>query len=497
MKRKLGLFDSVILGLCGAIGFEIFVLMDYAYFNLANSGVIWSVLLGGLINVLIMFSYCELSSAIPEVGGEYTYIKVVYGGLVAFISGCFRWLASVVGAALAALAFANQLLYLISKVVPAISGFISTKIPLIAIILITILAALEIMGVKKIGTMIVILFLAIFAFFLLSGVRYGLPPSKVILTPLPEGLTGVFAATAYIFPMFFGMRAVVANADLIKNPERNVPIGILLSGLLVIPLYVSISYVAVGVISSGDVGSPLLNFTAEKIMGAPGGILFSIAGIVACISACRVSISVQSGIARGMSRDGYLPKIMLSVHRRFETHYIAVIVGSLFVIFLSAIGVMEFLGYAASFGSILVFAIVNLTLMKLRKKRPYLKRPFKAPLYPITPAVGFVMSIVLIAFPLFMGDMNAVSALTYGLGLGALALIAYYLRMVGRYRLRVAIGGVSLGIGIFTALFAYMLESGLIQSVILSIPFQVFIFVSVVFVAAGLLNIAASTRKVF
>jgi len=105
MKRELGLFSAVMMGLSGSIGFEIFVLMDYAYFGLAGSSLVLALLLGGLINLLIMFSYCELSAAIPEVGGEYTYTKAAYGGFVAFASGCLRWLASVFGAALAALTF--------------------------------------------------------------------------------------------------------------------------------------------------------------------------------------------------------------------------------------------------------------------------------------------------------------------------------------------------------------------------------------------------------
>ncbi|MCK4952495.1 amino acid permease [Candidatus Bathyarchaeota archaeon] len=497
MKRELGLFDAVMLGLSGAIGFEIFVLLDHAYFNLAKSGIVLALLLGGLINTLIMLSYSELCAAIPEIGGEYTYIKVAYGGFVAFISGCLRWLASVAGAALAALAFAKQLLYLFSKVAPAVEVFVSAQMPLIAIIVIVILVALDVIGVKKIGTIIVISFLAIFAFFLVSGFWHGLTPIEVLPKPLHEGLLGVFSATAYMFPMFFGMRAIVAGASQIKNPDKNVPKGILLSALLVIPLYFSIAYVTVGVISHEDVGSPLLNFAAEKIMGLPGGVLFAIAGMVASISALGTSIAVQSSIARGMSRDGYLPKILLSVHKRFGTPYVAIIAGSLLIVFLSVIGPIEFLAYAGSFGSILVFALINLSLLKLREKRPYLKRPFKTPLYPLTPVAGFVMSMVLLVFPIFLGDVNAVSGLMSGLGLVALALITYHLRMIGRHRLRVAVGGISLSIGVFAGLWAYLFDTEFVPLIIPSIPLYVLILVCIVSILAGILNISARTPKIF
>ncbi len=492
MKRELGLFDAVMMGLSGAIGFEIFVLLDYAYFHLAGSGMVLALLLGGLINLLIMFSYCELSAAIPEIGGEYTYTKAAYGGLVAFISGCLRWLASVFGAALAALTFARQLSYLFLKVAPAVQGIVSAQMPLIAIIVTIVLAALNVRGVKKVGIIIVTLFLAIFAIFLAGGLWHGLTPPEVLPKPLPEGLSGVFAATAYTFPMFFGMRALVAGASQVKDPEKNVPRAILLSALLMIPLYFSVAYVAIGFVPLGDYDEPFLNLAAENIMPKVGGILFAIAGMVASLSALGTSITVQSSIARGMSRDGYLPKTLLSLHRRFGTPYVAIIAGSLFIMLLSAIGAVAFLGYAASFGSILVFALVNLSLLKLRRKKPHMKKPFKTPLYPITPIAGIVMSLVLLAFPMFLRDVNAINALMSGLGLMALVLITYHLRMVGRYRLKVAVGGISLGTGIFMALLTFLIETGF---VLLTLPRIILIFVSAVSILAGILNV--STRKVF
>ena len=494
-KRELGLFSAIMAGLSGAIGFEIFVLTDYAYFDLAGSSIILSLLLGGLINLLIMFSYCELAAAVPEVGGEYTYTKAAYGGIVAFTSGCLRWLASVFGAALAALAFAKQFAYLLLKTFPAAYGLLSTQFTLIAIIAIVVLTVLNVKGAKKMGAMIVIAFLTIFTVFVAVGLWRGMATAAVIPELPPKGLPGVFAAIAYTFPMFFGMRALVASAPLIKNPEKNIPISILLSALIIIPIYVSLAYVA----TSAHPSESFLNSAAEEIMGTTGAILFAIAGMVACLSALGTSIDVQSSIARGMSRDGYLPKVLLSVHRRFKTHHVALITGSIFIIFLSEIGTVEFLGYAASFGSLLVFALANLSLMKLRGKKPYLKRPFKAPLYPITPIAGIFMSLLLLAFPMLLRDVNAEIALIGSLGLMALVLITYHLRMVGYNRIRIAFGGMSLGVGGFVALFAYLLRTGYplpisIPSHLSAIIFYVLIFISTISILAGLLNITTKSK---
>lgn len=491
-KREIGILGAIVSGLSGAIGFEIFVLTDYAYFTLARSGtaLVSALLLGGLINLIIMLSYCELAAAIPEVGGEYTYIQHAYGGIVAFISGCLRWFASVFGAALAALAFSQQFAYLFLRV-PVVYNFISTQLTIIGVITVIVLAALNVKGAKKAGTVIVVVFLAIFGIFITCGLWRGLTPLEEFPQLLPEGLPRVFAATAYIFPMLFGMRALVASAALIKNPEKNIPRSILLSALLIIPIYVGLVYIAAGVVSleGAHPSAPFLNFAAEKIMGVAGGILFAIAGMVASLSALGTSIYVQSSIARGMSRDGYLPEVLQSVHRRFGTHHVAIITGSIFIVLLSAVGTVAFLGYAASFGSLLVFALVNLSLMKLRKKIPEHKRPFNAPLYPITPVAGIIMSLLLLVFPLFLGDVNAESALTGSLGLTVLVLMIYYLKMIRRDRLRIAVGGVSLGIGISTALVAFLIETGSGSAIL--------IFVSVISIIAGILNVTARTPKIF
>jgi len=477
------------MGLGGAIGFEIFVLLDYAYFDLAGPTMVSALFLCGLINLLTMFSYSELSAAIPKVGGEYTYTKAAFGGLTAFMAGCLRWLASVFGGALAAVVFAQQLAYFFSIFIPAVQNFILVSTPLIAAIVVIILAALDISGVKEATTLIVVAFLAIFAVFLASGLLYGLTPPEVLPRASLGGLSGFFAATAYTFTMFVGMRALVAGAPQIKEPGKNIPKALLLSTVLLTAVYCGVAYVAVGVVPLGNYDVPLLNLAAAEIVGGIGGILFAIAGMIASVSSVGTAMMVQSSILGGMSRDGYMPKVLLRVHRRFGTRYVAVIASSLFVILFSAIGAVEFLGYAASFGSLLVFALVNLSLMKLREKEPHLKRPFKAPLYPITPIAGIVMSFLLLTFPVLLRDVNAESALVSGLGLMALVLTTYYLRMVGRYRLRVAVGGISLGMGVLLALLAPLL--------IPRLPLYVLIFVSAVSIIAGVLNVTARTRKIF
>jgi len=497
-KRELGFFDALMMGLSGAIGFEVFVLLDYPYFNLElGASIVFGLLLAGLVNLLIMLNYCELSAAIPEVGGAYTYIKKAYGSFVPFIFGCFRWLASIFGAALAAVVFAEQLSYLL-RVTLNLQSVDLTQAPLIAITVVIVMTAFSIKGKKGVGVTIVFAFIAIFAVFVGSGLVHGLAPIEILPKGLPNNLFKILAATVYMFPMFFGVRSLVAGAAQIKYPDKNLPRAILLSSLLIIPIYICVTYVAVGVVPLEEAQLlreeagwqvPLLNLAAQKIFGWAGGALIAFAGMFASLSALGTSLAVQASILRGMSRDAYLPRFLISVHRRFRTPYVAIIAGSLFVMLLSTIGVVEFLGYAASFGSLLVFALVNLSLLKLRKTKPHMERPFKTPLYPLTPMAGVIISVALLVFPMLLRDVNATSALISSVGLTALVLMVYYIRMIGRYRLQTAIGGTGLTIGVSLALLTCLVEAGFMPTVFPNIPCYITLCISAITVIAGILNI--------
>jgi basic amino acid/polyamine antiporter, APA family len=495
-ERNLGLFSAVMIGLSGAIGFEIFVLLNYAYFDLAGPSMISALLFCGIINLVTMFSYSELSAAIPEVGGEYTYTKVAFGGFISFMAGCLRWLASVFGGALAALVFVNQLGVLFSVFAPSIQDLVLVNAFLLIIGLVVILIILTIRGVQEATTLVVGGFLAIFIIFLAMSVSYTLTPQNIVPVASGNGIVVFFATAAYLFPMFVGMRALVAGAPNIKNPGKNVPRALMITTVLLTVVYLAVAYVAVSVVpvSAGVTGNelPLLNLAASTIMGPIGAILFALAGIFASVSSVGTAMSVQSSILGGMSRDGYLPDALQKVHKRFGTRYIAIIGSSLFVIFFGTSGAVEFLGYAASFGSLLVFALVNMSLIQLRRKMPRLDRPFKAPLYPFTPLAGIVMSVLLLVFPVILRDVNAESALLSSLGMVAIVMVTYYLRMVKREidfnRLRAAVGGICLGAGI-----ALIVLTPSIAPVSMFIPM---VLVGIVSIIAGMLNIVLSARKI-
>jgi APA family basic amino acid/polyamine antiporter len=196
----------------------------------------------------------------------------------------------------------------------------------------------------------------------------------------------------------------------------------------------------------------------------------------------------QSRVAYALARDGYFPRRFFNLHRRFSTPHIAILVGSIFVAATAATGIVNFVTYATDFGFIIGFIFVNLSLIKLRREKPSLDRPFKVPLYPLTPIMGIASSLLLIFF-------LEPGTLAMGAELFLFGVLVYYIRMVGYSRLCLAMGGMNLGVSTFSALIAYLIISKSLP-ITLSPSMTLILssftcLVSIIYLAAGILNITA------
>ena len=231
--------------------------------------------------------------------------------------------------------------------------------------------------------------------------------------------------------------------------------------------------------------SPLA-YVAEQFMGPVGIGIITVAGIIAALSSVNTSIMAHSRVAYALARDGYFPKGFFTLHKRFSTPFVAVLVGSVFTAAFAATGVVNFVTYATDFGFIIGFIFVNLSLIKLRRDKPNLYRPFKVPFYPLTPILGIITSLFLLFF-------LETGTLLIGIGLFVFGLIAYYIRMVGYYRIHLAMGGMNLGISAFSILLVCLLMS---NSLPMFLPQDVtpmfisgIVLIGIVNLIAGLLNI--------
>jgi len=486
LRRELGLLQATMIGIGGAIEAGIFVMLGHAT-GLAGTAVIIALLLCGVINMFTMCSYAELGAALPKAGGEYTFSKIAYGGFVSFLTGWFEWTSNMFYAALSAVGFA----YIISYIVPVSSS----AVPWIAIVIIAVFTVVNVRGVKEVGTSQVVMIgilLAILMLYVWSG--FNSAQMRALEISAPTGPLGIVQATAYIFVVYLGAEAIAVAQAEVKDPGKTIPKAILLTGAALIVIYLLTAYVTLSIVPPETLrgqASPLI-FAAKQTMGEIGMVILVIAGTVAALSSVNTAIMAQSRVAYALSRDGYFPKALLRIHGRFATPHVAVIVGAIFTGVLAATGVINFVGYATDFGFIIGFTLVNLSLIKLRREKPLLERPFKVPFYPYTPMAGIATSLFLLAF-------IEPGVLVLGVELILLAVLAYYIRMVGYHRIRIAFGGISLSLGGFAALTAYLIETGVVKlngvdpSTTTAIS-NILLSASIIQTLAGILNVTAKPK---
>jgi len=485
LKRNLGLLRATMLGVGGAISAGGFATIGYAA-GLAGYDIVAVVFVSGFISLITMFSYAELGTALPVAGGEYSYSKAAFGGFTSFLTGWFEWLSNMFYTALSAMGFAYAIAYFFPQI----------NIPLLGVIVVVIFSLVNLKGIQETGTagaVITIICLVILTVFVLGGFSY-MQGTPVTRPPFPVGILGVFTAASFLFDLYLGGEAVAASQAEIKNPGRNIPRAIIISGLILITLYTSVIAIAVGIVPPAvlmEQVSPLA-FVAEQAMGPIGGIVVTIGLALTGLAATNEAIMAQSRVLYAMGKDGYLPKILCKVHRRYCTPYVAVAVCAIFTAIFTATGLVNFVVYAVNLGFIIGFSIVNLAVIRLRKTKPHLDRPFKVPLYPFMPIAGLATCAFLLLF-------IEHSVIVLGLELGIVALLVYYIRMVGYHRVRIALGGVSIGLGGFAAFAAYLVgtNSIVLQGVASSVSTLIvvfLIFISIIEVSGGLLTITSPDK---
>jgi len=479
LRRELGLLETTMMGIGGAICAGVFVTLGYAA-SLAGTALIIVMVLCGIINLFTMLSYAELGAAIPTAGGEYTFAKASFGGFISFATGWFEWISNMFYAAFSAVGFA----YLVSYVAPWVN------VPLVSVVTVVIFSLINIKGVKETGvtqTLLVVVLLGLLGVFVAWGLATGSGAGGFALSS-PGGFFGVLRASAFVFVVYLGGEAIAVSQGEVKNPERTIPRAILLTCFSLIFIYTLVTVIVFRVVTPESLAgqaSPLA-FVAEQFMGPVGVVVVTLAGIIAALSSVNTSTMAHSRVAYALARDGYFPKSFFHLHIRFSTPHLAILIGSILAAAVAATGVVNFVTYATDFGFIIGFVFVNLSLIKLRRDKPGLRRPFRVPLYPLTPILCIVTSLMLIFF-------LDPSTLFLGAQLFLFGLVAYYVRMVGYGRVYLAVGGMNFGISAFSALLAVLLWSGVLPVVLPAgvglVVFVVAVFVSITYLVAGFLEV--------
>jgi len=414
--RDLGLFDATMIGIGAMIGAGIFVLTGIAAGE-AGPASILAFALNGMVTLLTAFAYAELSSAIPRAGGGYSFVRMAFPGVTGFVAGWILWFAYIVACSLYALGFAGYFWEFFIKYLPWMTEPVYDLIGHHrAVLLVTIFIGtgfvwLNVRGAEVTGktenvlTMAKIVILCIFIYF---GLKHILgEPGTVVesFTPFfPKGLGGVVIAMGLTFIAFEGYDLIATVAEEIKNPEKNIPRATFISLGVTIVIYLAILFVSLASLNTG--GEPswkiLGHFketaivrAAEGFMPAFGVVIIVAGGLLSTMSALNATVMAASRVAFSMARDLWLPKKIARIHTQRRTPHIAIITTGAILLITAVALPIEAVGSAASLIFLLTFALVNLSVIVLRRKYPDIPRKYKVPLYPVVPLAGFALNIFL------------------------------------------------------------------------------------------------------
>ena len=448
LKRSLDATNLVLLGIGCIIGTGIFVLTGRAAAQFAGPAIMISFIITGTLCALVALSYAELASAIPVSGSAYSYSYASLGELAAWIMGVLLVLEYGLAASTVAVGWSGYVASFLHDLgwdLPiALRGAPGTPITdfttgaqigvgamnLPAVLAIGAVTGLLVLGVSEsafvnnivvaIKVAVVVAFIAIGAFYVNPDLWSPMVPAAVpppvdataglwsqIRTALWDvmtaqntgqyGVSGIITAAATIFFAYIGFEAVSTAGAESRNPSRDMPIGILGSLLICTVLYILTSAVLVGIVPYTDLNDPAPIAKAVNQIGLPWfAVLVKIGAIAGLSSVMLVLLYGQTRIFYTMARDGLIPPVFARVHSKFKTPWInTLIVGLLACGFAGFMG-LDQLANLTNVGTLLAFAIVCFTVVYLRYARPKMRRPFRTPLFPVTPVLGAVMCIFLL-----------------------------------------------------------------------------------------------------
>jgi APA family basic amino acid/polyamine antiporter len=436
LKRVLGPGQLIMLGVGAIIGTGIFVLTGQAAAANAGPAIVISMLLAGVTSVLAALCYSEFAASVPVAGSAYTYAYATLGEFMAWIIGWDLILEYALGAATVAVGWSGNFVTLLDQlgvqfpaqwsaapgtIVQLAGGAMAPSVVAVfnvpAVIITMLVTLLLLVGVSESATVnavIVVVKVAIVLVVIGAGAMFiqtenwhpFIPPNTGTFGEY--GWSGILRGAGVIFFAYIGFDAVSTSAQEARDPQRDMPRGILGSLAICTVLFVFVSAVMVGIVPYKQMlnePAPLVvavEAAAARAQGTAWGpfmntltLMITIGALAALSSVMVVMMLAQPRIFLAMSRDGLLPQWAGRVHPRFNTPHISTIVTGVAVAIAAGLTPIGTLGMLVNIGTLLAFVIVSIAIIVLRRTRPDLPRPFRMPLVPLLPALSALVALAL------------------------------------------------------------------------------------------------------
>jgi APA family basic amino acid/polyamine antiporter len=421
LKRALGAMNLVMLGIGAIIGTGIFVLTGTVAAQNAGPAVVLSFVFAGIASAFAALCYAEFASLVPIAGSAYAYAYTTLGEAVAWFIGWNLVLEYALGATTVSIGWSGYVVSFLNGIgvhIPAAlqaapgtivqlaDGTTATAVfNLPAVLVVALATALLVVGIKEsanVNNIIVFVKVGVVVLFIVFAASHIVASNWVPFIPENTGarenfgFTGVMAGAGIVFFAYIGFDAVSTAAQETKNPQRDLPIGIIGSLLVCTVLYILVSGIATGVVpyTELDVPDPIAVVADRAGLGWMSQ-LIKLGAIAGLSSVIIVMLLGQTRVFYAMSRDGLLPPFVKKVHPKYQTPYITTIVtGIVVAIFGGFLNVRE-AASLVSIGTLLAFVVVSVGIAVLRIREPDLPRPFKTPLWWLVAPLGALSSMYL------------------------------------------------------------------------------------------------------
>ena len=416
LKRALGAIDLTALGVGAIIGAGIFVLTGNAAAMHAGPAIILSMIGAGVACAFAGLCYAEMASMIPIAGSAYTYSYATLGELVAWIIGWDLILEYALGAATVSVGWAGLVMSFLAQFgigIPpqwTIGPFQTATLAdgtvvqgvfnLPAFLIVLVVTAILIVGVREsanVNSLIVMTKVGVVITLIVLGLPFIVPANWSPFIPPNTGhfgefgWSGILTGAGKIFFAYIGFDAVSTAAQEAKNPQRDVPRGILGSLVACTILYVLFAAVLTGVVHYTELNTPApVASLVDKIQMPFMGPAMKLGAIAGLTSVMLVMLYSQARIFWIMATDGLLPKAFSALHPKFRTPYLSSALTGIIVAITGGVFPISTLGDMVSIGTLFAFVLVCAGVLVLRKTKPDLKRPFRTPFVPVVPILGML-----------------------------------------------------------------------------------------------------------
>jgi basic amino acid/polyamine antiporter, APA family len=437
LRRILGPVGLTSLGVGAIIGTGIFVLTGVAAHDKAGPALMLSFVVAGIACIFAALCYAEFASMVPVAGSAYTYAYATLGELFAWIIGWDLVLEYAVGAATVAHGWSHYfqdflgIRWIGIKIPKVLAGapfdydLVTGKLAITgswfdlpALVISALITVVLVVGIKesaRFNATMVIVKLAVVFFVIVVGAFYVDPKNWKPFAPFGYGglsffghnvwgnvnkageSLGVLAGGATIFFAYIGFDSVSTHSEEAKNPQRDVPIGILISLVLCTGLYIAVAAILTGMVPYDKINIDAPVSDAFNQVGLPWAqALISLGALTGITSVLLVMMLSQPRVLLAMARDGLVPPSFFgAIHERLRTPWKSTILTGVFVGLMGAFLPLRILAELVNIGTLLAFVIVCAAVLIMRRTHPDVPRPFRAPLVPLTPILGILTCLVL------------------------------------------------------------------------------------------------------